>query len=207
MNDNWHIAVAWDINRVYREFLDQTNVKRIEKIEMFDEFEEWHIFMAHYCVCCAIYFPNYIKDTSKPKVNKQKIVKENDNKNSNDSNNDEIKTNIASNDANESKVNSNDNDTVMTKNINNKDTDSNESKESSNEAIILPNAIDNELEVKLKQEWCNFGLLKPFFNPAPLILNNTGVANIGANNAPTYTSPFQKSRNMPISNKCQSKQI
>lgn len=33
--------------------LDRDEVKRIERLELFDEFEEWHLIQSHYCICLA----------------------------------------------------------------------------------------------------------------------------------------------------------
>jgi tRNA wybutosine-synthesizing protein 4 len=46
----WEHAVAEDLNSVYRHHLEPKDRLRIEALEMFDEFEEWHLIMAHYCV-------------------------------------------------------------------------------------------------------------------------------------------------------------
>jgi tRNA wybutosine-synthesizing protein 4 len=31
--------------------LDAENRKRIERLEIFDEFEEWEMLQSHYCLC------------------------------------------------------------------------------------------------------------------------------------------------------------
>jgi tRNA wybutosine-synthesizing protein 4 len=36
--------------RVHNSFLDDEERRRIEKIEMFDEFEEWELLQSHYCI-------------------------------------------------------------------------------------------------------------------------------------------------------------
>jgi tRNA wybutosine-synthesizing protein 4 len=33
---------------------DQGERTRIEKIEMFDEFEEWDLLQSHYCLCLSV---------------------------------------------------------------------------------------------------------------------------------------------------------
>ena len=38
---------------VYSKMLDGNDVRRISKIEWFDEFEEWHLIQAHYCLLVA----------------------------------------------------------------------------------------------------------------------------------------------------------
>ncbi|OAY70520.1 tRNA wybutosine-synthesizing protein 4, partial [Ananas comosus] len=58
-------AVAWDMLKIYNEFLDIQERRRIERLELFDEFEEWYMMQAssssnlyfkmeHYCVAYAI---------------------------------------------------------------------------------------------------------------------------------------------------------
>lgn len=49
----WDRACARDLNQIYRTCLDKDELKRIERIEIFDEFEEWHLMNAHYCVVLA----------------------------------------------------------------------------------------------------------------------------------------------------------
>ena len=46
----WRWARALDMNDVYYKFLDKGDLARVEKLEIFDEFEEWHIMQAHYCL-------------------------------------------------------------------------------------------------------------------------------------------------------------
>mmetsp|Transcript_8958 Transcript_8958/g.7964 ORF Transcript_8958/g.7964 Transcript_8958/m.7964 type:complete len:130 (-) Transcript_8958:19-408(-) len=36
--------------RIHNSKLDETEKLRIEKIEMFDEFEEWELLQSHYCI-------------------------------------------------------------------------------------------------------------------------------------------------------------
>ena len=43
-------AAAEDLNEVYRSHVHPRDRMRIEALEMLDEFEEWHLIMAHYCV-------------------------------------------------------------------------------------------------------------------------------------------------------------
>lgn len=50
----WHHAFAEDLNTLYRDVIDPGDRMRIEGLEMFDEFEEWHLIMAHYCVAVAV---------------------------------------------------------------------------------------------------------------------------------------------------------
>ena len=45
---------AADLNEVYRSHLDPADRRRIEALELFDEFEEWHLIMGHYCVAVGV---------------------------------------------------------------------------------------------------------------------------------------------------------
>ncbi|XP_019244372.1 PREDICTED: tRNA wybutosine-synthesizing protein 4 isoform X1 [Nicotiana attenuata] len=47
-------AVAWDMLRVYSDFIEAQERRRIERLEIFDEFEEWYMMQEHYCVTYAI---------------------------------------------------------------------------------------------------------------------------------------------------------
>ncbi|KAE9459974.1 hypothetical protein RHGRI_019323 [Rhododendron griersonianum] len=52
LDQGWQRAVAWDMLRVYRQFIDVQEKRRIERLELFDEFEEWHMMQAsilHFC--------------------------------------------------------------------------------------------------------------------------------------------------------------
>jgi tRNA wybutosine-synthesizing protein 4 len=49
----WTGVVALDMNAVYRNKLDPADVRRIERLEIFDEFEEWNLIQAHYCIVVA----------------------------------------------------------------------------------------------------------------------------------------------------------
>jgi hypothetical protein len=44
---------GWDMLCVYREFLDATDRARAERLELFDELEEWHLIQEHYCLTMA----------------------------------------------------------------------------------------------------------------------------------------------------------
>ena len=47
-------AVAWDMLSVYGNFVEAEERRRIERLELFDEFEEWHMMQEHYCIAYAI---------------------------------------------------------------------------------------------------------------------------------------------------------
>ena len=43
------------MNRIYSDKLNEANEKtRIERLEMFDEFEEWDLLQSHYCITLAV---------------------------------------------------------------------------------------------------------------------------------------------------------
>ncbi|KAL4178585.1 hypothetical protein AMTRI_Chr13g83020 [Amborella trichopoda] len=53
-DNGWQKAVAWDMQKVYGSFIDLEERRRIERLEIFDEFEEWILMQEHYCVAVAI---------------------------------------------------------------------------------------------------------------------------------------------------------
>lgn len=44
-------AECYSMNIVYDSKLDAIEKKRIESLEIFDEFEEWVLLQSHYCLC------------------------------------------------------------------------------------------------------------------------------------------------------------
>ncbi|GAY41825.1 hypothetical protein CUMW_062390 [Citrus unshiu] len=46
LDQGWQQAVAWDMLRVYSTFINPQERRRIERLELFDEFEEWHMMQA-----------------------------------------------------------------------------------------------------------------------------------------------------------------
>lgn len=42
------------MSTIYREGLNFSEKARIEKLEMFDEFEEWELLQGHYCICLGV---------------------------------------------------------------------------------------------------------------------------------------------------------
>ncbi|KAJ0235614.1 Leucine carboxyl methyltransferase 1 [Hirschfeldia incana] len=54
LDNGWQRAVAWDMLKVYGSFVDAQEKRRIERLELFDEFEEWHMMQEHYCVTYAV---------------------------------------------------------------------------------------------------------------------------------------------------------
>lgn len=49
----WTRCQVADMNEIYRSHLDQSEVERIHKLELMDEFEEWHLIQGHYFVLTA----------------------------------------------------------------------------------------------------------------------------------------------------------
>ena len=43
-----------DMNQVYYEYLDAKDVSRIQRLELFDELEEWHLIQGHYSIVVAV---------------------------------------------------------------------------------------------------------------------------------------------------------
>ncbi|XP_008647839.1 leucine carboxyl methyltransferase 1 homolog isoform X1 [Zea mays] len=75
LGNGWQRAVAWDMLKIYNDFIDSQerrslcyaapfhdvtadkaarNGCRIERLELFDEFEEWYMMQEHYCVAYGI---------------------------------------------------------------------------------------------------------------------------------------------------------
>ncbi|KAF4402287.1 hypothetical protein G4B88_003208 [Cannabis sativa] len=46
LDNGWQRAVAWDMLKVYSTFIEAQERRRIERLELFDEFEEWHMMQA-----------------------------------------------------------------------------------------------------------------------------------------------------------------
>ena len=49
----WDWVIAHDMDVVYERLITQAERQRVARIEMFDEFEEWHLLMQHYCLVFA----------------------------------------------------------------------------------------------------------------------------------------------------------
>ncbi|TDH69440.1 hypothetical protein CCR75_007877 [Bremia lactucae] len=52
-NKQYEMAQCWDMNKIYYNFLDPTERAKREKLEIFDEMEEFYLFQAHYCIVVA----------------------------------------------------------------------------------------------------------------------------------------------------------
>ena len=50
------------MNTVYDERLDKMEKSRIEKLEIFDEFEEWVLLQNHYCISVAKRYAESVAD-------------------------------------------------------------------------------------------------------------------------------------------------
>ncbi|CAK9253738.1 unnamed protein product [Sphagnum jensenii] len=50
----WQSAAALDMDSIYNQQVDPLDRRRIEQLEIFDEFEEWNIMQEHYCVAYGV---------------------------------------------------------------------------------------------------------------------------------------------------------
>ncbi len=50
----WGRAEAKTMNEIYKSCLDANDVRRIQKLEIFDEFEEWDLIQEHYCIAVGV---------------------------------------------------------------------------------------------------------------------------------------------------------
>lgn len=53
----WECCAAEDMNSVYSKHLDTKDVERIQRLELLDEFEEWHLIQGHYMLLFATRAP------------------------------------------------------------------------------------------------------------------------------------------------------
>eukprot|EP01138_Halocafeteria_seosinensis_P003037 gb/GECG01003101.1/.p1 GENE.gb/GECG01003101.1/~~gb/GECG01003101.1/.p1 ORF type:complete len:382 (+),score=56.12 gb/GECG01003101.1/:1-1146(+) len=53
-DNGWSYASVADMNDIYYKYIPQEKLKDAEQLEIFDEFEEWHLMMGHYCIAVAI---------------------------------------------------------------------------------------------------------------------------------------------------------
>eukprot|EP00250_Pteridium_aquilinum_P024477 c2912_g1_i1 orf=306-1325(-) len=54
MDLGWQRSEALDMDVIYNQHIDARDRRRIERLELFDEFEEWHILQEHYCISYGI---------------------------------------------------------------------------------------------------------------------------------------------------------
>eukprot|EP00898_Chlorokybus_atmophyticus_P004524 jgi/Chlat1/5072/Chrsp33S05001 len=54
LHTGWQRASAADMDEIYTHHLDQDDRRRVERLELFDEFEEWHIIQQHYCMAIGV---------------------------------------------------------------------------------------------------------------------------------------------------------
>ena len=50
----WARSEAKSMNEIYKTCLDPNDVRRIQKLEIFDEFEEWDLIQEHYCIAVGV---------------------------------------------------------------------------------------------------------------------------------------------------------
>ena len=50
----WQRADVRTMADIYRNCLDPGDRRRIERLEIFDEFEEWDLIQGHYCIALGI---------------------------------------------------------------------------------------------------------------------------------------------------------
>ncbi|XP_041366249.1 tRNA wybutosine-synthesizing protein 4-like [Gigantopelta aegis] len=53
VSHGWSWCEASDMNQIYHELIPTAERERVERIEPFDEYEEWHLKCSHYFVLCA----------------------------------------------------------------------------------------------------------------------------------------------------------
>lgn len=53
-DSGWQRSEALDMDVIYNQHIDLQDRRRIERLELFDEFEEWHILQEHYCISYGI---------------------------------------------------------------------------------------------------------------------------------------------------------
>ncbi|KAJ6851557.1 tRNA wybutosine-synthesizing protein 4 [Iris pallida] len=51
LEQGWQRAVAWDMMKIYNDFIEPNERRRIERLELFDEFEEWYMMQARTLLC------------------------------------------------------------------------------------------------------------------------------------------------------------
>ena len=64
------------MNEVYGGMLDRSEVARVEKLELFDELEEWHLINAHYSVAIAVCSAANIADSAAARSDEGKAGEE-----------------------------------------------------------------------------------------------------------------------------------
>jgi len=50
VDNGWGSAKSYDMDHLYKHALDPADRARVEKLEVFDEFEEWHMIQEHYSI-------------------------------------------------------------------------------------------------------------------------------------------------------------
>ncbi|CAE7347213.1 LCMT1 [Symbiodinium natans] len=63
LDRGWGCCTISDMNEVYSRHLDQKEVERIHKIELMDEFEEWHLIQGQAWLVCKLVEGKLVQDT------------------------------------------------------------------------------------------------------------------------------------------------
>ncbi|KAI8900359.1 S-adenosyl-L-methionine-dependent methyltransferase [Globomyces pollinis-pini] len=50
---NWKFVQSIDINTLWKTYIDENEKQRVQKLELFDELEEWILLNDHYCIVVA----------------------------------------------------------------------------------------------------------------------------------------------------------
>ena len=66
VEDKEHETECLSMDKVYTDKLDPAQRQTIEKLEIFDEFEEWVLLQSHYCLCFS---KNYNQESGGQQVN------------------------------------------------------------------------------------------------------------------------------------------
>mmetsp|Transcript_15107 Transcript_15107/g.20848 ORF Transcript_15107/g.20848 Transcript_15107/m.20848 type:complete len:341 (-) Transcript_15107:134-1156(-) len=54
LSAGWKKVEAADMHTIHHKRLDPVEIQRINKLEIFDEFEEWQLIQSHYCIAHAV---------------------------------------------------------------------------------------------------------------------------------------------------------
>ncbi|GAB2225723.1 hypothetical protein Droror1_Dr00006527 [Drosera rotundifolia] len=54
LDQRWQRGVSWDMLNIYSKFVDAQERRKIERLELFDEFEEWNMMHASITLLCMI---------------------------------------------------------------------------------------------------------------------------------------------------------
>ncbi|KYQ99815.1 leucine carboxyl methyltransferase [Tieghemostelium lacteum] len=62
LDKGWNRVDVLDMRDVYNYFIDKNRIKETERLEIFDEFEEWDLIQTHYCYVLAIKSSQHLND-------------------------------------------------------------------------------------------------------------------------------------------------